>query len=56
MLPFSLAYIQATFNVYLVELKRHKTISPMFGSLKSISLLLNLILMWRETITNFTFS
>lgn len=53
-LAFSVAYMQATFNAYLVELQRHKTISPMFGSWKSISFLL-IVLMWREIIAVFTF-
>ena len=38
MLAFSLAYKQAAFDVHLVELKRHKTISPKLGSLQSINL------------------
>lgn len=54
MLTFSLAYKQGTFNVHLVKLKRHKTVLPMFGSLKSVSLLFLLILMWREITIVFT--
>lgn len=53
---FSSAYMQTAFNVYLIELKRHKTISLMLGSLTSISLLFILILVWKDIVTIFTYS